>query len=135
VWTGGMVPDALTRCGRLADGWLPSACTPDEVARGREVIDEAAAGAGRSISPEHFGVSIAYAARPLDARLARGLATLRRGVDPAEVVPVGIGGLRTMLESFVEVGFSKFVVRPLEPPPRWRDELEALAAGVLDLQT
>ena len=31
-WTGGMVPAALQRCGRFADGWLPSACTPDEVA-------------------------------------------------------------------------------------------------------
>lgn len=135
VWTGGMVPAALTRCGRLADGWLPSACTPSEVARARQVVDAAAAEAGRSISPEHFGVSIAYAGRPLDARVTRALATLRRGVDPNEVVPVGIGGLRAMLEAFLEVGFSKFVVRPLEPPAHWGEEIEALAAGVLDLQT
>lgn len=135
VWTGGMVHNALIRCGRLADGWLPSACTPAEVAEGRQVIDGAASEVGRSISPEHFGVSLAYAARPLDAGLTRALSTLRRGVDPAEVVPVGIGGLRAMIEAFLEVGFSKFVVRPLEAPSRWRDELEALAAGVLDLQT
>ncbi len=135
VWTGGMVQKALTRCGRLADGWLPSACTPAEVARGREVVDEAASGAGRSISPEHFGVSVAYAARPLDAGMTRALSTLRRGVDPSEVVPVGIGGLRAMIESFLEAGFSKFVVRPLETPTDWRAELESLAAGVLDLQT
>lgn len=135
VWTGGMVPAALRRCGRLADGWLPSACTPAEVARAREVIDDEAASAGRAISPEHFGVSIAYGARPLDSAQTRVLATLRRGVDPSDVVPVGIGGLRIMLEAFIGVGFSKFVVRPLEPPSSWRAELEALAAGVLDLQT
>jgi probable F420-dependent oxidoreductase len=135
VWTGGMVPDALTRCGRLADGWLPSACTPEEVAPARRIIDDAASKAGRSISPEHFGVSIAYSARPLDAKMTRTLATLRRGVDPSAVVPVGIGGLRTTIEAFVDVGFSKFVVRPLETPPSWRAELEALAEGVLDLQT
>jgi hypothetical protein len=43
--------------------------------------------------------------------------------------------LRGHLERFLEVGFSKFVVRPIENPGSWRTELEALAAGVLDLQT
>ena len=134
-WTGGMVPAALRRCGRFADGWLPSACTPEEVAKARIVIDEAADEAGRAISPEHFGVSIAYASGPLSPSATRALATARRGVDPARVVPVGIDGLRTMLEEFLAVGFSKFVVRPLAPPDSWPAELEALAEGVLDLQT
>jgi probable F420-dependent oxidoreductase len=134
-WTGGMVPAALRRCGRLADGWLPSSCTPEEVAAARVVIDEAAEAAGRAISPEHFGVSIAYASRPLGPKVRRALSAQRRGVDPALVVPVGIAGLRSLLERFLAVGFSKFVVRPLEPPESWRAELEALAAGVLDLQT
>jgi probable F420-dependent oxidoreductase len=134
-WTGGMVPAALRRCGRFADGWLPSSCTPEEVVAARAVIDEAAADAGRTISPEHFGVSLAYAARPLEPNVVRALSAARKGVDPRLVVPVGIGGLRTMLERFIEVGFSKFVVRPLENPESWRTELEALAHGVLDLQT
>jgi probable F420-dependent oxidoreductase len=134
-WTGGMVPAALRRCGRFADGWLPSACTPAEVAAARVVIDESAAEAGRAISPEHFGVSVAYASGPLTPQVARAIGSSRRGVDPAEVVPVGIGELRSMLEEFVAVGFSKFVVRPLAPPDSWRAELEALAKGVLDLQT
>src|SRR6266496_2088798 len=61
VWLGGTAPAALQRCGRLSDGWLPSLCTPEEAAAGRVVIEEAAARAGRSISSEHFGVSIGYA--------------------------------------------------------------------------
>ena len=61
-WTGGMVPAALRRCGRFADGWLPSACTPSEVALAKVTIDEVAEEAGRTISPEHFGVSIGYRA-------------------------------------------------------------------------
>ncbi len=134
-WTGGMVPAALRRCGRLADGWLPSSCTPSEVAEAKVVIDRAADEAGRAISPEHFGVSIAYASAALSPRARRALATLRRGVDPEDVVPVGIDGLRAMLEGFLEVGFSKFVVRPLESPDSWRTELGALADGLLDLQT
>ncbi len=135
MWTGGMVPAALRRCGQLADGWLPSSCTPEEVAEAKVVIDQAAAEAGRAISPEHFGVSIAYAARPLEPKVVRALSANRRGTDPEQVVPVGIGGLRSLLERFIEVGFSKFVVRPLETPESWRTELEALSDGVLDLQT
>ncbi len=135
VWTGGMAPAALGRCGRLADGWLPSACTPEEVAAGRPVVEEAAAGAGRTISPEHFGVSIGYSRVPLDAAMTQALTTLRRGIDPATVVPVGHGGLRAMLERFIDVGFSKFVVRPIQPPTSWPEELETVAGAVLGLQT
>jgi len=134
-WTGGMVPAALERCGRFGDGWLPSACTPAEVAAGRAVIDQAAAAAGRAISPEHFGVSLAYSAVPLEPAMLAALGRARKAVDPATVVPVGPGALRSTLESFLEVGFSKFVVRPLGRPGSWRAELEALAAAVGDLQT
>jgi len=134
-WLGGMVPAALERCGRFADGWLPSACTPAEAAAGRVVIDEAAAAAGRAISPEHFGVSLAYAPGPLEPSLLAALGRSRKGVDPARVVPAGRDALRSFLESFLEVGFSKFVVRPLARPDSWRAELEALAAAVGDLQT
>src|SRR6202167_5243369 len=58
VWLGGHVPAALERCGRLADGWLPAFCTPGDAAAGKAVIDDVAAASGRSISPEHFGVSL-----------------------------------------------------------------------------
>jgi probable F420-dependent oxidoreductase len=133
VWLGGTVPAALERCGRLSDGWLPSLCTPEEAAAGREVIETAAARAGRAISPEHFGVSIGYATAPLDPATARVMAARRpRSV---ELTPVGRPALRRLIEQFLAVGFSKFVVRPLAAPTSWRAELEALAASVGDLQT
>jgi probable F420-dependent oxidoreductase len=134
-WTGGMLPSALERCGRFADGWLPSSCTPAEVAAGRDVIDEAADRAGRQISPEHFGVSLAYAPGPLEPAMVAALARARKGVDPTAVVPAGLDALRGFLEAFLDVGFSKFVVRPLVNPGSWRGELEALADAVGDLQT
>ena len=56
-------------------------------------------------------------------------------MDPATVVPAGLDDLRRFLEAFLEVGFSKFVVRPLARPASWRHELEALAGAVGDLQT
>ena len=133
VWLGGSVTSSLRRTGRLADGWLPSLQTPAEVAAGRRVIEEAAAEAGRSIDPEHFGVSIGYGRAPASPRLGR-LAARRTDEELALLVPNGIGALRELLESYIAVGFSKFVVRPLEAPTSWRKELEELASGVLDLQ-
>ena len=133
VWLGGNVPAALDRCGRLADGWLPSLCAPADAARGRVVIEEAAARAGRSISGEHFGVSIGYARGPLDAATARALAA--RNPRALELTPTSLPALRKTIEGFLAVGFSKFVVRPLAAPASWRAELEALAAAVGDLQT
>jgi len=133
VWLGGTAPAALERCGRLSDGWLPSLCTPEAAAAGRVVIEEAAARAGRSISREHFGVSIGYATAPIDPATARVMNARRpRSV---ELTPVGLPALRDLIERFLTVGFSKFVVRPLVAPASWRGELEALAAAVGDLQT
>jgi probable F420-dependent oxidoreductase len=133
VWLGGTAPAALERCGRLSDGWLPSQCTPDEAAAGRGVIEEAAAKAGRSISSEHFGMSIGYAREPIDPATAR-VMTARRPRS-VELTPVGLPAVRALIERFVAVGFSKFVLRPVVPPASWRAELEALSGAVGDLQS
>ncbi|HYB70121.1 MAG TPA: LLM class flavin-dependent oxidoreductase [Candidatus Bathyarchaeia archaeon] len=133
VWLGGTIPAALERCGRLSDGWLPSLCTPEEAAAGRSVIEDAAARAGRTISAEHFGMSIGYATAPIDPATARVMAARRpRSV---ELTPVGLPALRALIERFIAVGFSKFVVRPVVTPRSWRAELETLAGAVGDLQT
>jgi probable F420-dependent oxidoreductase len=133
VWLGGNVPSSLRRAGQLADGWLPSMCTPDEVAAGRRVIEQTAAEAGRSIDPEHYGMSIGYIRGDASPRMGR-LATKRTDAELVELVPNGTKALRTLIERYIEVGFTKFVVRPLVTPPSWRAELEDLAEGLLDLQ-
>jgi alkanesulfonate monooxygenase SsuD/methylene tetrahydromethanopterin reductase-like flavin-dependent oxidoreductase (luciferase family) len=137
VWLGGNVPSALERCGRLADGWIPAFCTPADAAAGKEVIDRVAAEHGRAISPEHFGVSLAYAPEDFDVSslASTPLARRARGRPLEEIIPVGMAGLRAMIERFLQVGFSKFIVRPLGPPNDWRAELERLAAAVGHLQT
>jgi probable F420-dependent oxidoreductase len=133
VWLGGTAPAALERCGRLSDGWLPSLCTPEEAADGRRVIEDVAARAGRSISGEHFGMSIGYASTPIDPDTARVMAARRPRA--LELTPVGLPALRERIERFIAVGFSKFVVRPVVAPRSWRAELEALSGAVGDLQT
>lgn len=135
VWLGGTAHASLVRCGRLADGWLPGLCTPEEAARGREVIEESAAEAGRSISPEHFGVSIGYAHGPLDDATRTSLSRRLRGRPLDGLVPLGLEAVRDLVHRYVAVGFSKFVARPIVPPADWRRELEQLAGAVVDLQT
>jgi probable F420-dependent oxidoreductase len=137
VWLGGNVPAALERCGRLGDGWIPALCTPEDAAAGRKVIDEVADAHGRAISPEHFGVSIAYAPPGTDfsREPISALAKRARGRPLEQIIPIGRDGLRSLIESFLAVGFSKFIVRPIAPPPDWTSELESLTGAVGDLQT
>lgn len=132
VWLGGLAPSELRRVGRLGDGWLPSFVTPADAAAGRAVVEVAAADAGRAIDPEHWGALVPYARGPgLPDRLVATLAARRPGVDPADVVPVGLVALRRHLERFVAVGFSKFVLVPVDEPASWDDELGEVAAEVV----
>jgi probable F420-dependent oxidoreductase len=135
VWLGGRAPSELRRCGRLGDGWLASFSTPADCAAGGVMIQEAAAGAGRTIDAEHFGAMVVYAHHEVPEALRVRLAALRPDLDPADLVPVGLPALRARLGEYVAVGFSKLVMVPLAEPEDWAPELEALAAAVLDLQT
>jgi probable F420-dependent oxidoreductase len=135
IWLGGLAPASLDRCGRLADGWLPSFVTPQEAAAGKAVIDRAAEGAGREIDPEHFGVSIRYGRGELTDEQRATLSARARGNALEDVMPVGLPALRSLLERHVEVGFSKFVVRPDGPVDDWDEELGRLRDAVGDLQT
>jgi probable F420-dependent oxidoreductase len=135
IWLGGNARSALRRAGRLSDGWLPSLCTPAEAAAGKAAIETAASEAGRRIDPEHFGISLTYARTAIPQAQVTRIAKRRPNLDPAEVIPVGAAGLRDLLRRYIDVGFSKFVVRPAEPPASWNDALAQLAEDVLSLQT
>ena len=113
--------------------------SPDRAGAVRAEIQREAAGAGREIDPEHFGLSIGYAREPGDVERAVRLRRPRPG-DPelTEVVPVGSGALRSLIGKLVDQGLSKFVIRPvapLESEAAWRGELDWLADTVLPLQT
>lgn len=140
VWLGGLATPSLVRCGRLGDGWLGAACTPVQAAAAKTTIDEAAASADREVDPEHFGLSIGYTHQPLDDRQLAALAARNREADPRALVPVGYPALRELLQAHIDVGMSKFVLRPPSSgqpgdAAAWRDELAGLADAVADLQT
>jgi alkanesulfonate monooxygenase SsuD/methylene tetrahydromethanopterin reductase-like flavin-dependent oxidoreductase (luciferase family) len=132
VWLGGSGPEAIRRAGRLADGWLGSNVTPPTAGNIRTQIQEEATKAGRTIDPEHFGLSIGYARQDSDLERASPLRTSTKGEIS---VPIGVRPLRELIGSLIDQGLSKFVLRPVAPVLWWPDELNWLADVVFDLQT
>jgi probable F420-dependent oxidoreductase len=133
IWVGGTGPKALERAARAADGWLTAALTPEEAGRGRDTILARAEALGRPIDPEHFGVSIPYARTAVPDAVAEGLRARRKDGSLTDIVPVGAPAIRALVQRHVDVGLSKFVLRPVDAVDP-AAELEWLADVVLDLQ-
>lgn len=112
IWVGGSSPAAYRRIGTLADGWLGSFLTPAEAGAGREAIELAAAGAGRQIEPDHFGISLAVADGELSPELVAAARHRRPDVDPGELIAAGWDQLHRQLDGYLDAGLTKFVIRP-----------------------
>jgi probable F420-dependent oxidoreductase len=112
IWLGGSAPAGLRRVGRLADGWLGSLMTPNEAGAAVRVINDAAAQAGREVEDDHFGLSIPVAFDGIPEPLLASIRRRRPEADPATLVAAGWDGARRMIEQYVAVGLSKFVIRP-----------------------
>ncbi|QNG55759.1 TIGR03854 family LLM class F420-dependent oxidoreductase [Pseudonocardia petroleophila] len=139
LWLGGTAPVALRRIGRLADGWLGAAVTPAEAGGCRAGIERAAADADREIEDDHYGTNIGLLPPGTsEADRAAALAqTARRrpDVDPALLVADGWAAARTQVRAFVDVGLTKFVVRPLAPVASWRGFVDEFVAELGPEQT
>jgi len=136
IWLGGSAPGALSRVGRLADGWLGSLLTPEEARAARETIQAAAWAAGREVEADHFGISLAVASGGgVPADLAAAIRQRRPGSDPAALVPVGWAAAKRAIEQYVSAGISKFVIRPAAPPASLDDFLNDFARELIPLQT
>jgi probable F420-dependent oxidoreductase len=135
MWLGGQIPGALRRAGRLGDGWIPGLLTPTEASEKRRRIEAAAAQAGRTIDPEHFGVNLTYSRGALPTAVVERLRRRRPDLDPEVLVPQSRAALLERIDEWLAVGFSKFLLRPAAPPLNWTAELETLAADILERQT
>jgi probable F420-dependent oxidoreductase len=134
VWLGGIAPSELRRVGRVGDGWLPSFCSPEDVAESIPVIEASAAEAHRSIDPEHFGALISYSDGPLPQRFVELIERRRPGLDPRSVIPTR-DALPSLIREFIDAGASKFVVIPLVGDTDPEKELGSLAEELLPLET
>lgn len=139
LWLGGQAPAGLRRIGRLADGWLGSFLTPDEAAECRRGIEAAAAEAGREIEDDHYGTNIAVVPEETDGATRdaafAALGRRRPDLDARLLVADGWTAAREQVRRFVDVGLSKFVLRPAVPVPSWRGFLDRFTQELLPLQT
>jgi probable F420-dependent oxidoreductase len=117
IWLGGSAPAALQRIGRLGDGWLGSFLTPDEARRGRELIQAAAAEAGREIEPDHFGINLAVAGGELPSESAAAAKQRRPDADPADLIATSWPALHRRIDAYIAAGLTKFVIRPAARQP------------------
>jgi probable F420-dependent oxidoreductase len=135
MWMGGSATSELQRCGRLADGWLPSFTPPDEVKKGIEEIERAADKAGRTFDPNHYGALVPYVDGDVPEAVAAIARRRRPGIDVHDVVAKGLAGLPALIERFIAAGASKFVVVPVNEPHNWDDHVSDLADAVHPLET
>lgn len=134
VWLGGIAPSELRRVGRVGDGWLPSFCSPEDVADGIVTIEATATEHGREIDPQHYGVLLAWCDDALPDRIVEMVERRRPGLDPRAVVPTR-RELVARIGEFIDAGASKFVLLPLGGDPEPDRMLGALAEDVLPLTT
>jgi probable F420-dependent oxidoreductase len=136
IWFGGRSEPAYRRTGRIGDGWLASFITPAEVRHGVTTIQEAAAAAGRSIDPDHYGAIISFRIAASAEAALDGMQTgmLRRRPDAAVEEYCALGtpdDCIAMVRRYIDAGASKFVMRPACAPEEVDAQIETLAREVV----
>ena len=136
VWIGGRSPAAAQRVGRVGDGWLVSSATPNEIREGREIIFSTADEHGRVIEDDHIGVLVGYyISSNVEETVSKTYDYVTRhrpdvyfteysALGPAERIAETI-------QTYVDAGASKFVVRPLCSAHETTEQLDILGRDVL----
>ncbi len=135
VWVGGRSKAAFRRAGRLADGWLASSVSPNEIAAGIDAIRAHAAEVGREIPQDHYGVLVPFCfAIDTEEALSIAGSSIRRRQDisPTEYSALGTPEqVRLKLREYVDAGATKFVMRPYGPRETHVEQIEMLAKEVI----
>ena len=133
IWLGGNGPRATQLTATHGDGWLGARATPAQAGESVRTIARLAREAGRSIDADHYGVSIPYSRVELNASI---IAEAMEGTNARreDILPFGHTALRELLQRYLDVGLTKFVLRPLSLEDGWDVELDFLAEHVLALQ-
>jgi probable F420-dependent oxidoreductase len=140
LWVGGRSKAALRRTGELADGWLTSSSTPAEVDAGIAAIRGYAAAVGREIPADHYGVLVPFFfAHSVDEALSIAGSSIRPRPETALQEYAALGTpeqVRGKIQQYIDVGVTKFVMRPSGPKDCLHDQVKLLAEAVItSLQT
>jgi probable F420-dependent oxidoreductase len=138
LWIGGRSKAALRRVAKLGDGWLASQVTPDEIALGKNHIEEMARRNGRSVDTDHYGVILNFAlADTSETALALAQPYLipdkqRKDINTKDINAIGtMDEVINLINRFVSAGATKFVMRPTCPPDNMFEQLSLLTEHII----
>jgi probable F420-dependent oxidoreductase len=147
LWVGGWTDHAAVRAGRYGEGWIPGWLAPAEMARGREVLHEAAAAAGRDGNAITIAVEkLATIARTHDEGIERALPTVRasrnsyeRDVDDVQFaldrhIFGSVDDVTRRVDEFVQAGVQHFELKLIYGTmEELLDQMELWAETILPL--
>jgi probable F420-dependent oxidoreductase len=116
LWIGGHSPAAVRRTARVGTGWLAGLVPPAELAALVAAIRRELARTGRSIDPDHYGVTLPYRFGSLDDPAVRRIVAARAPAAGAPPDWLAVGdppAILAALRAYVAAGASKFVMIPL----------------------
>ena len=138
LWVGGRSRAAQQRVGRVGDGWLVSSATPEEISEGTTVVFSTAREHGREIDDDHIGALVGYYIAPTQEEavsVAEPYVTRPRE-DSYFTEYSALGKpeqVMDMIQSYVDAGASKIVVRPMCSPDQSIEQLELFGREILPL--
>lgn len=136
IWIGGRSEPALKRTARIGDGWLVSQATPAEVSDGVKRIKALAQEYNNDIEDDHYGTlfSVCFADTPEEGERMAEPYMARRREDKhwREFSAFGTPErVREVIDSYIEAGAEKFVIRPACAPEHIQEQLEILGKEVV----
>lgn len=137
IWIGGKSDLAIKRTARYGDGWFPSFVTPEEFKVGMEKLMAYGEQYGRAINPREAGVLILTHVSDDRARAQKVAQQFFHGFPlPPESLPArcAIGTAEECIEkiqSYVDVGCTKFVLWPVAPPDELIPQIERYGQEII----
>ena len=115
LWIGGHSPAAVRRTARVGTGFLAGLVPPAELAALVVAIRRELARVGRSIDPDHYGVTLPYRFGSLDDPAVQRMVAARGGggAPPGWLAVGDTSAVSAALRAYVDAGASKFVMIPL----------------------